>query len=91
MQTYKITDQKVLEKLRVAFYQFKAIEDLYHSAKNDINPITPKWEEYMLATLKDFQQQYDAIINKIAYENAPFENFTYCVNLKDEVINYCES
>lgn len=91
MQTYKITDQNILEKLRHAYYQFRAIEDLYLSAKNDINPITPKWEAYMLSTKDEFQRRYDAILNKIVHEHAPYDSYTYCVNLYDEVINYCES
>ena len=91
MQTFKITDQIVLEKLRCSWYQFKAVEELYLAAKNDIHPITPKWEEYMLNTKATFQKQYDIIINKLAHENAPYENYSYCVNLNEGVINYCES
>ena len=91
MQTFKITDQKILEKLRCAWYQFKAIEELELASKNDKNPITPKWEKYMLNTKNNFQKQYDVIITKIAHENAPYENYSYCVNLNEGVINYCES
>ena len=91
MQTFKITNPILLEKLRSAYYQFKAVEELYFAAKNDVHPMIPKWEEYMLKTKDEFQRQYDAIVNKIAYENAPFENYTYCVDIYNEVIKYCES
>lgn len=91
MQTFKITDTYALAKLQNAYYQFKAVEELYNAAKADINPMTEKWENYMLKTKNEFQHQYETIVSKIAYENAPYDNYTYCINIYDGVINYHES
>lgn len=91
MQTYEITDEKVLEKLRYACYQLRAIEDIINSANEDQNPPCEKWNNYLQELRNELKNNYDAIVLKIAYQYSPYTNFSYDIDIYKGSITYNES
>ena len=52
-----------------------------------INP--KKYVDY--ENLEKLQKEYNVVAEKIAFQFAPFNSFSYCIDIAKGSINYCES
>lgn len=90
MQTFNIPERS-LNELSFAYYRLKAIEELINDKQKNKFEIAPKWQEYLNNIHAELNQEYSAIVEKIAFQLAPFKNFSYCIDIVKGCINFCES
>ena len=90
MQTFNIPETN-LEELNFVYYRLKAMDDLLNDHQRNKYGIAPKWNDYLTEIHKDLKRDYEAVTEKLAYQFAPFDNFSYCIDITKGCINYCES
>lgn len=90
MQTFNLPERDV-EELNFAYYRLKALDELLNDKQRNKFGIAPNWQEYLSNIQSELRQEYETIVEKIAYKLAPSDNFSYCVDVVKGCINYCES
>lgn len=88
-KTFNLTE-KEFQEIEFAMYQKHTIEALLNSAKEQKNPLTEKWMNYLVKYFNDYSSSFDIILNKINIKYNPDPNrlINNFVNLGENTVTF---